>query len=199
MALEVVKKSVGRSLTPEEILAITDKCGCGQIKQAYQQLTDGSIRKVGLCPECMRENLARARAARVPGAPRKRRKTQEPEPAQPTEQSAPSPAPDLRERLEAARREAIERAEQSESRDVPGQLPDPLPETPTHAGPSCPPVTLYLSKYDGLYVEIALLAKRDVRSIEGQIIWILKDYCTYERSLAQDVLERAKRERQATQ
>ena len=178
MALSIINKNAqdARILNESEILAITDTCNkCGKIYNRYMRCKDGKIHGRPHCSECQGEMAGLAREARKANAVKKK-----------TENEC------LAKRLEKARVDAEQRAEGI----------SPVIE-PVHVVESQKPVvesnskviTLSLSEHDILFEELSLLAKRDVRSIEGEIIWILKDYVTYERAIATETLDRAKAER----
>ena len=208
MALNLVKSDC-KTLNTQEILTTLATCKCGEIYEQYRLCTDGKIRKRGVCPDCQREILNKARKQRLPGAPRltaaKRREIE-------------AENLSLRERLEKAKASAEAAAEQGgrvaeyspPAKTV--KAAEPAAPAPVIEEPSAPirlerpvapaaqrnvegVITLDLRPYPSLIEEIKLLALEDVRTIEQEAIWILMDYAKFVRSVARETLDRAKEDR----
>ena len=204
MAISLVKNAgvAGdcKTLSREAILATQATCKCGEKYEQYRLCSDGKIRKRGVCPDCQREILNKARKQRLPGAPRltaaKRR-----------EMEAENVT--LRERLEKAKAEAEAAAEWGLKR-VPEYFPPartqksveeitaapvinvPVLVTPVAHQSTEGIISLDLRPYPILIEELKLLALEDVRTIEQEAIWILMDYAKFVRSVARETLDRAK-------
>ena len=215
MALNLVKSDC-KTLNTQEILATLATCKCGEIYEQYRLCTDGKIRKRGVCPDCQREILNKARKQRLPGAPRltaaKRAKIAVEREKLEAENMT------LKERLEKAKAEAEAAAEQGgrvaeyspPAKTV--KAAEPAAPAPVIEEPSAPirlerpvapaaqrnvegVITLDLRPYPSLIEEIKLLALEDVRTIEQEAIWILMDYAKFVRSVARETLDRAKEDR----
>jgi hypothetical protein len=200
MGISLVKgigaASEAKTLSEEEILATLATCKCGEIYEQFMRCADGKIRKRGVCPDCQRGILDKARAQRGPGAPRmtaaKRAKIAVEQEKLEAENMT------LKERLEKAKAEALAAAE----RGVEAVVPEAVVAAPAHVKPEAVmPVVrhkldgvieLDLRPYPTLLEEIKILAIEDVRSIEEEAIWILQDYAKTVRAISKDVLEKAK-------
>ena len=196
MALNLIKSDC-KTLNTEEILATLATCKCGEIYEQFMRCADGKIRKRGVCPDCQRGILDKARAQRGPGAPRmtaaKRAKIAVEREKLEAENMT------LKERLEKAKAEAEAEAE----RGVEAVVPEAVAAAAAHVKPEAVIMPVVRHKLDGvieldlrpypsLLEEIKMLAIEDVRSIEEEAIWILQDYAKTVRSISKYILEKAK-------